>query len=539
MSSHETLIVGGGLAGLTAGAYLSRAGKKTLLLEKSSSCGGLVQTFQRDGFTFDTGPRALGNAGILEPMLRDLGLDLPTIKGEVSLGIGQKTVHFDSPTTSLEGYLAMLGNIFPSLGPELRLLGRMIEKNCRMVASLNSLPNPFFYNPLADLPYLFTRFIPWLPSFLGVALKTGLDRRPIEQILDELSTDRSFKDLVSQHFFKGTPHSFALGYFENFQDYRYPLGGTGQVPQKLQEAMTAWGGSCETGLEVMKIIPARRLVLDQEGREYEYRELLWAGDLRSLYTRLDTSGLAPQHIRRIERDAKRYAGTAAGESVFTLFLAVDETPDYFGGISRGHFIYTPDTRGMADLHRGDQARIRDNMATISPEELASWVRAFCARNSYEISIPVLKDPTLAPPGSSGLIVSLLFDGEVFAQAEACGRLEELTSLIKEGMINSLDTSIYHGLRSKLRFALTARPLSLRKRFGATGGAITGWSLEGRVPVPASLAQITAAVETGIPHICRAGQWSYSPSGAPVAILTGRIAAARMLRRLGGPRKTGP
>jgi phytoene dehydrogenase-like protein len=53
---YDAIVVGGGIAGLCAAAYLSKAGKKVLLMEKQSITGGLVQTFQRDGVFFDARP---------------------------------------------------------------------------------------------------------------------------------------------------------------------------------------------------------------------------------------------------------------------------------------------------------------------------------------------------------------------------------------------------------------------------------------------------------------------------------------------------
>ena len=50
---YEAIIVGGGMAGLTAAAYLVRAGKRVLLCEKEQEVGGLVASFERGGFTFD------------------------------------------------------------------------------------------------------------------------------------------------------------------------------------------------------------------------------------------------------------------------------------------------------------------------------------------------------------------------------------------------------------------------------------------------------------------------------------------------------
>ncbi|MBK6902932.1 MAG: FAD-dependent oxidoreductase [Saprospirales bacterium] len=45
---YNTVIVGGGIAGLTAAAYISRAGRSVVVFEKQPKAGGLVQTFSRN-----------------------------------------------------------------------------------------------------------------------------------------------------------------------------------------------------------------------------------------------------------------------------------------------------------------------------------------------------------------------------------------------------------------------------------------------------------------------------------------------------------
>ena len=94
-NKYSTIVVGGGIAGLTSAAYLSRSGEKVLLIEKNSECGGLVNTFKRDGFCFDAGVRALEDAGIIFPMLKDLGIHLDVVKSEVSLGIENEILHIE------------------------------------------------------------------------------------------------------------------------------------------------------------------------------------------------------------------------------------------------------------------------------------------------------------------------------------------------------------------------------------------------------------------------------------------------------------
>jgi len=39
------------------------------------------------------------------------------------------------------------------------------------------------------------------------------------------------------------------------------------------------------------------------------------------------------------------------------------------------------------------------------------------------------------------------------------------------------------------------------------------------------------VLTPVPGVYQAGQWSYSPSGLPISILTGKLAADRIARDL--------
>lgn len=50
---YDAAVVGGGMAGLTAAAYLVRSGLSVILFEKDLEVGGLVRTFNRGGFVFD------------------------------------------------------------------------------------------------------------------------------------------------------------------------------------------------------------------------------------------------------------------------------------------------------------------------------------------------------------------------------------------------------------------------------------------------------------------------------------------------------
>lgn len=68
----DAVIVGGGLAGLTAASYLARGGCSVLLLEKAGQLGGRAITTERHGFLFNRGIHALYLTGPGEAVLREL-----------------------------------------------------------------------------------------------------------------------------------------------------------------------------------------------------------------------------------------------------------------------------------------------------------------------------------------------------------------------------------------------------------------------------------------------------------------------------------
>lgn len=57
---YDVVIIGSGLGGLVCGAILSKEGKSVCILEKNEQLGGNLQTFKRDGVTFDTGVHYIG-----------------------------------------------------------------------------------------------------------------------------------------------------------------------------------------------------------------------------------------------------------------------------------------------------------------------------------------------------------------------------------------------------------------------------------------------------------------------------------------------
>lgn len=90
-NSYDTVVVGGGLAGLTAGVTLARGGRRVVVLEKGRVLGGRAQTQRRQRFLFNLGPHALYRAGRAADVLSDLGVPFQGTEpdGDGSLAGGQ------------------------------------------------------------------------------------------------------------------------------------------------------------------------------------------------------------------------------------------------------------------------------------------------------------------------------------------------------------------------------------------------------------------------------------------------------------------
>ena len=523
---HDAVVVGGGIAGLVATVFLAREGLDVLLLERSERCGGLVNTFVRDGFRFEVGVRALISAGTIFPMLDELDITLEALPNRVSVGIEDRIMHVDS-RESLQEYLGLLKSLYPESEAEIERVGAVVRRVMREMRVLYEVSNPAFHDFRRDKRYFVGIFLPWFFRFLLTLVNIATMRGPVEPYLDRIVKQRALRDIISQHFFRGTPTFFAMSYFYLYNDYFYPKGGVGKLTEALEQKIGELGGSIKTGTEVTSVHAGEKWVKDREGRQYEYEELVWAADLKTLYRITQTAGCSPAVVSAFEAQRQRLLAGRGADSVFTVYVAVDEPPEKFAAISHGHFFYTPSRSGMGEIHRSELRAMLQDWDACSRAEVLAWLDRFCELNTYEISIPVLKDPTAAPPGKTGLIVSTLFEYELVKKVKESGWYEDFKVEVERRMLDVLSASVYPMLRDRVMFVFSASPLTLEAVAGSSEGAIVGWSFEEPIPVTSQMLKIADAVKTALPHVSQAGQWTYSPNGVPTCILTGKLAADRV------------
>jgi phytoene dehydrogenase-like protein len=216
-NKYESIVVGGGIAGLTAAAFLAREGKKVLLIEKNQECGGLVSSYSHNGFLFDAGVRALENAGVIFPMLADLKIELDVVKSPVSVGIEDNILNVKDIDT-LREYRDLLVKLYPESVKDIDQIIKVIGKIMKHMDVLYGVENPVFKDLKRDRAYIFKKLLPWLPRFIFTVRKINRMNMPVEDFLESITQNSSLRDIISQHFFKNTPTFFALSYFSLFLD---------------------------------------------------------------------------------------------------------------------------------------------------------------------------------------------------------------------------------------------------------------------------------------------------------------------------------
>ncbi len=103
---HGIIILGGGLAGLSAGCTLTRAGRSVKLFESDSIVGGLSKTIVREGFRFDLGGhRFVTKDPAVDAFVREL-MDGELVSVPRSSKIYMRGKYFDYPLRPLN---AMFG----------------------------------------------------------------------------------------------------------------------------------------------------------------------------------------------------------------------------------------------------------------------------------------------------------------------------------------------------------------------------------------------------------------------------------------------
>ncbi|MGC8528658.1 MAG: protoporphyrinogen oxidase [Leptospirillia bacterium] len=196
----ETLVIGGGIAGLACATHLKRAGRTVRLVEQNDYLGGVIRTLSDRGYQIETGPNSL-LVRSEEPLLRYLSLPEITEKIQLAGTTGKKRFILKngrpvalpmsllegvfSPILSLPAKMRLLKEPFipptspeDGLDPEKETVAEFVQRRLGK-EFLESLIDPFVKGVYASDPHLlsmvdtFPRLVDMEKSY-GSLIKGGL-----------------------------------------------------------------------------------------------------------------------------------------------------------------------------------------------------------------------------------------------------------------------------------------------------------------------------------------------------------------------------
>lgn len=523
-NKYDVIVVGSGIAGLTSAAYIAKENRKILLLEKDSSFGGLLGAFNLDGHWLDKGARGIIDSGIIFPMLKQLGFKLEFTDNPIRMTFENQSMVFNSKA-SLDDYENVLTEIFPLEKDNIHSILLDVKKIMTHMDVLYGIENPLFMPKPYDLNYLSKVLLPWMVKFITHINKAMKYMQPVDEYLRTKTQNQSLIDLISQHFFAKTPTFFALSYFTLYLEYHYPMGSTQSFIDTFINFLNTMNVDLRKETEVVSIDVDKKELKTKDGSIYNFDQIVWAADTNKLYECIQINTVQSASLRnKLIEKRDFYKSKIGADSILTVYLLTDLDPEYFREKNGPHAFYTPKKVGLSSA---PLSYIKDNNDQFiqDKDKIFDWIKLHLLYNTFEISIPSLRDKSLSPEGQCGLIVSILFDYELTQHIYKIGYYEEFKSFVRQETINILNDGLWDKLNNHVQKTIVSTPKTIYDRTFATQGSVTGWSFVNK-PFPAEyqFLKVSQSVNTPVHFIKQAGQFTFNPAGVPVAVLTGKLAA---------------
>ncbi|MDT7783334.1 MAG: phytoene desaturase [Pseudonocardiales bacterium] len=296
MAGH-VVVVGAGLAGLSAALHLQGTGRRVTVLEKADVPGGRAGTVQVGGFTADSGPTVLTMPEYLDEAFGAVGERLqdwltldridPAYQARFADG-SRIAVHTDAD--AMEAEVRNVCGAREAVGyRELR----------RWLGELYAVQRERFIGANFDSPLDLVR-----PELVKLASLGGFGR--LEPQLRRFIQDERLIRLFSfQALYAGVPPQQALAayaviaYMDTIAGVYYPRGGMHAVPQALSKAATKHGTEFRYGTTVTRLewSGSRVTAVHTEDERIEADAVVLACELPDAYRLLGKYPRRPLKLR--------------------------------------------------------------------------------------------------------------------------------------------------------------------------------------------------------------------------------------------------
>ena len=482
--TDHVVVVGAGLAGLSAALRLAGAGRKVTVVERESVPGGRNGLLKKSGYSFDTGPSVLTMPDLISDALACVGEDIkdwldlvplkPLYRAFYDDG-SQLDVHAD--TTQMQAEIAKTISAKEAEG-----YGRYVE----FVTKLYKYEMKDFIDRNIDSP--FNLLTPNLARLIAL----GGFRRLAPKVNQFLKDPRTQKVYSFQAMYAGVSPQQALAiyaviaYMDSVNGVFFPKGGMHAVPRALAGAAEKHGVTFKYSTTVTSIERKNgraTAVLTDTGERIPCDVVVLNPDLPVAWR--DLLGKQPRSIKRL-----KYSPSCA-----TLLIGSSKTYDHLA---------------HHNIHFGKSwAGVFDEL--IKKKTLMS-------DPSILVTVPSKDDSALAPVGKSSYYV-LFPTPNLSADID----WEKTGPKYRDEMIKALENRGYDGFGDAIEVEQLTTPLDWKNQ-GMEQGApfASAHTFFQTGPFrPKNLAK-------GFENIVFAGSGTQPGVGVPMVLISGRLAAERIV-----------
>ncbi|QDT04665.1 Diapolycopene oxygenase [Rubripirellula lacrimiformis] len=510
--SLHVVVVGGGLAGLSAACVSAARGHRVTLLEKNDWVGGKAAVLQADGYRFDMGPTILTLPSVLRRVFREAGKDMADYLDLVALD-PQWRCFFEADSTSDPS------GGHPNDGSELNTVLDLVANTDAMRQNIDALTGSKvsgdgyarFMKMSEQLHGVSDRFFFWR-SVGGLAdtmdVGGAMSAAVLKDVLS-LRMGRSVASVVRSHVpdhrvaqmmdhftqyvgsspFQSPAVLCSIAHMQTDEGIWYPIGGTRAVPEALFRLAEELGVDVQVGTDVMRIVadgPKVTGVVTADGTEIACDAVISNCDAIRTYSELlqDT----PEGTRFTKKNDPEPACSGV-----VLYLGLDRR---YEQLLHHNFVFSKDPKEEFDYiyDRGEPA----------PDP------------SAYVCAPAISEPGVAPDGCESLYILVhtpyLRPGHDWT---------EMLPGYRDVILDKLErTTGIVDIRGAIKYESALTPQDIHNRYRVLNGAIYGLASHGKYLgafKPANRRKDLAGLYL-------AGGSAHPGPGMPMVLMSGWIAA---------------
>ncbi|MEI8149256.1 MAG: phytoene desaturase family protein [Actinomycetes bacterium] len=485
--TDHVVIVGAGLAGLSAALRLAGAGRKVTVVERESVPGGRNGLLKKDGYAFDTGPSVLTMPDLISDALACVGEDIKDWLELVPLEPLYRAFYHDGSTLDVHADTnRMQAEIEKTIGPEEALgYGKYVE----FVTKLYKYEMKDFIDRNIDSP------LNLLTPNLAKLVALGGFRRLAPKVNQFLKDPRTQKVYSFQAMYAGVSPQQALAiyaviaYMDSVNGVFFPKGGMHAVPRALAGAAAKHGVEFKYNTTVTSIEHsngrATAVITDTQER-IECDVVVLNPDLPVAWREL--LGRTPPSVKRL----------TYSPSCVTLLVGSNKKYDH---LAHHNIHFGQSWDGVFD------ELINKKVLMTDPSLL--------------VTVPTHDDPTLAPSGKSSYYI-LFPTPNLDADIDWTKR----ASTYRDEMLRVMEKRGYNGFINSIEVEKMTTPLDWEKQ-GMESGApfASAHTFFQTGPFrPSNLAK-------GFENVVFAGSGTQPGVGVPMVLISGRLAAERIVGQI--------